>query len=382
MIAYFSREVAPSVSEELTSYTGWKSESGWNVNTKKVSEEIIKTAKSIEEIDVPTNSLKKGKGSQNIKEVANKNKKCDHLEASLFGLGNYAKTTIIPNLKNEIEVSHIHEVDPLQIGDPSGWECTVDTSEKARPDERPDIYLIAGYHHTHAPLALKALSEGAWAVVEKPICTTRNQYEKLKREISENSKLFSCFHKRYSELNEFAFEDLNVSPGDPIHYHCIVYEIPLPPLHWYNWPVSGSRIVSNGCHWLDHFLYLNDYTSVEKFSVEKAENNDVAVNIELRNGAFFSMAITDVGSSRLGTRDYVELRAGDTTVKMKDNSNYKSENEKGVIRSEKANRRSSYSRMYNKISNSIIKGDKGDSVKTLRSTRLMLDIEKKVRENE
>ena len=43
------------------------------------------------------------------------------------------------------------------------------------PDERFDVHLIAGFHHTHAPLACHALDAGAHAVVEKPLATTEAQ---------------------------------------------------------------------------------------------------------------------------------------------------------------------------------------------------------------
>src|SRR5262249_57472786 len=68
-------------------------------------------------------------------------------------------------------------------------------------------------------------------------------------------KVFCCFHKRYSAFNALARKDLQMQLGEPISYHCIVYEVPLPPMHWYRWPSSRSRLITNGCHWIDHFHF-------------------------------------------------------------------------------------------------------------------------------
>jgi hypothetical protein len=99
--------------------------------------------------------------------------------AALFGLGNYAKVCILPHLDRNIVVKRIHEIDPLQMTPIDRWNCELDTSDVPRSGERYDIFFIAGFHHTHAPLAELAIAQGALAVVEKPLATTRLQYERL-----------------------------------------------------------------------------------------------------------------------------------------------------------------------------------------------------------
>src|SRR5690606_15981272 len=131
--------------------------------------------------------------------------------------------------------------------------------------------------------------------------------------------------KRYSKLNEWAFRDLGVRRGDPVDMHCIVYEIPLPRRHWYNWPNSGSRIVSNGCHWLDYFLFTNGYCAVEDAGVWPSRGRDVVIFARLENGATLAMSLTDTGSARLGVREVIELRAGNVTVRIDDGAFYFSE---------------------------------------------------------
>jgi predicted dehydrogenase len=243
------------------------------------------------------------------------------------------------------------------------------------------VYFAAGYHHTHFDIASIALQNDAYAVIEKPVATTMPQIKQMK-ELIENNKgnFFACFHKRYSLLNEWAKADLGNEPGEAIDYFCIVFEIPLPERHWYNWPNAGSRIVSNGCHWIDHFMYLNDYSEPVKKSVNKSQTGQITVFLELENKATFSMVLTDHGSSRLGVRDYIELRKGQTTVYMTDSSDYKSENKTGWIRKTRMNKIDAYRRMYATISKQIAENKPGDSLKSLSSSELVIELDQLLNE--
>jgi len=297
--------------------------------------------------------------------------------AVLFGYGNYAKTTMLPHVGASLRVDRIHEIDPTQIpaADARSW----DTAPQASPaDAEADAFLIAGYHHTHAELACEALRLGAAAVVEKPLATTRADLTRLVRALEETGgRLFACFQRRYHPFNELARRDLGVCPGEPISYHAIVYEVPLPEHHWYRWPNSRTRLVSNGCHWLDHFLYLNDWSDVVAYDVFEAADGTATCAVSLENGACMSMVLTDVGSERVGVQDHVELRAGGATVKITNASRYEAENSTGVLRRKTINKVDAYRRMYETIGRRILHGEPGDSLRSVRSsTELVLNLER------
>lgn len=298
--------------------------------------------------------------------------------AVLFGLGNYAKTAILPNIKNSLDLQRIHEIDPSQLLFARGMNgVSLDSSPNPRFDFRFDAWLIAGFHHTHSDLAIKAFSQGAAAVIEKPLATTRAQFNLFTSalQLSPGSRFFVCFHKRYSVLNEFLRRDLCLCLGMPVDMHCIVYEIPLPQYHWYNWPSSGSRLISNGCHWLDFFLFVNGYSAVAEFRKWEARGTDVIIQVSLENGAYFTMSLTDTGSQRLGVREHIELRAGASTVTIEDASYYKAENRSRVFRTARVNPLQAYARMYKSISRSIATRGDGDSRQSLLSTDLTLLLE-------
>jgi len=298
--------------------------------------------------------------------------------AVLFGYGHYGRAVVLPNVARVLSVDAVHEIDPTLLGTAAD-ALRRDTAPIPRADERYDVYLIASYHHTHVPLAVHALNAGATAVVEKPIATTREQLGELVAALERTGgRLFAGFHKRYSPLNALALADLRTQGSEPIHYHAIVFEEPLPRHHWYRWPSSRSRIVSNGCHWLDHFLFLNDWSEPVGWTVSRggADGEIANVSVRLANGAFFSMLLTDAGSARIGVRDYIELRSGGVTVTIHNGSRYVAEDRRRILRRTRVNKMTSYESMYRTIAARIARGATGDSVRSVRvSTALVLSVE-------
>lgn len=300
----------------------------------------------------------------------------------LFGYGNYAKVIVLPNIASYVEIACIHEIDPLQIPLEEKAGSKWDTADSLRPEEQYDAYFLAGFHHSHAPLAVKALMSGACAVVEKPLAVDSTQLSELLTAMTQSSgALYACFHKRYQALNQHAYSDLRLGPGHPVSYHCIVYEVPLPSRHWYRWPNSKSRLVSNGCHWIDHFLHLNDYYEVSMTDVFIARDGTINCSLELKNGALFTMVLTDQGSERVGVQDYIELRANGVTVRMRNGAVYESESRDRVLRKFRVNKMESYRRMYRSIGQKIAQGLPGDSIESVRvSTDAVLQLERKLQD--
>ena len=298
-------------------------------------------------------------------------------ESVLIGLGNYAKTVIFPSVGKHLSIARIHEIDPTQLGPPPA-DAKFGFSTRPAPfdDDRPDAVFIAGFHHGHAALAIDALGRGAYAIVEKPIATQRADIAPLIEAVSQSPRFFACFHKRYSTFNDYALCDLDHRAGQPIDYHCIVYETPLPALHWYRWPTSRSRLTSNGCHWIDHFLTLNEYAPVVRRELGAAQSGVTSVMVELANGACFTMTLTDHGSERLGVRDHIELRLADRTVTIDDGSRYRAESSSRVLRTARHNRSESYGLMYSSIARKVREGLPGDSLHSIeRSATLVVDLE-------
>ncbi len=359
---------------------GWQGESGVPLDDEGVRR-VFDVQKAYWHADTDGESqLLPLKMPSPIREMAHhfQSKRQAPLIGVLFGMGNYAKTQIIPNVDPYIKIRAVHEINPTQIGPVANLPWDVSTSPSCAERARYDVHFLAGYHHTHTDQAIVALERGAVAVVEKPLVTTESQLERLLAAIQRTQgKLFACFHMRYNPLFALARRDLGVGPGEPIHCSCDVFETPLPRYHWYRWPNSGSHLISNGCHWIDHFLFMNDFALPTRYEVIKSSNGDTTVMAELENGAVFNLHLTHIGSARIGVQDHVAIRAGDRTATVTNGSRYLAENRVRVLRKKTLSRINAYSQMYRSIADAIEKGKPGDSERSIRVTsRLVLALEK------
>lgn len=356
---------------------GWSPDSGFELPAN-MSQIFKKSLLAIEQADWSGAQTLTGESELQTETPAAK-KSGNKKSAVLFGYGQYAKTICLPNIAHGLEVCKIHEIDPLQLPvnrekHTNGWSTrgAVDSSDDY------DVYVIAGYHHTHTRMAIEGLRKGAAVIVEKPIAVNYQQLDELKSTLKETGgQLFSCFQKRYWRYNEWAREDLQLTDDTPVNYHCIIFEINLPEGHWYLWPNSGSRIISNGCHWLDHFLYMNNYSEVISQDVHGSKNGTINCSVELNNGAAFSLVLTDQGSPRIGVQEHIEMHAGGRSAKITQDA-YISESEDRILRKSKVHKFDNFQRMYGSIISRIESGEPGDSIRQIEvSTNLVLNLEEK-----
>ncbi len=298
-------------------------------------------------------------------------------EAILFGYGNYAKTIVLPNLAPYLRLAGVHEIDPAQIFPLHRAVPDWDTSPFFRDKEEADVALIAGYHHTHAGLAAEAIRRKMYAVVEKPLVTTRAELLELTEVLEKNpGKLFAGFHKRYSPFNDLIRSDLGVRHDHPLNYHAVAYEVPQPGNYWYRWPNSKGPVLANGCHWIDHFLYLNHWSRPAAKDVFVAPDQSVNVSLLLENGAFFSMVLTDKGSPRIGVQDHVEVRVDGGTARIVNDSAYTAERGLLLVRKKTINKMANYRAAYQAMAKTIVSGGAGDSLASVKiSAETVLELE-------
>jgi predicted dehydrogenase len=386
-IRYYSLEQKKSFPNEWRQFFGWSEYSGEDVSRDRLNNLLMECAAVLCNRERSPDRI--------FKVVASKVRDVYHADSSeraydsrqrtavVFGYGQYAKTVILPSVGRAFRILKIHEIDPMQLGPVSGYDCGLDTCPRMRVDEKADVFFIAGFHHTHAEIAMEALRQGAWAVVEKPVVTTRTQFEQLRALLEKTgNRLIACFQKRYHPFNAYLHKDLQLDSRAPVSCSCIVFEIPLPERHWYTWPVSGTRVLSNGCHWIDHFLFLNHYEKPTSIKVETTVLGDYIVLIELENRACFSMILTDRGSPRIGLQEFVRFSCKGRSAVIQNGGKYFSEDERKVLRRSRINKLRPYRLMYDDICRRVVAASEGDSLLSfVVSTETIISVEEKLRGN-
>ncbi|MBI2278875.1 MAG: Gfo/Idh/MocA family oxidoreductase [Candidatus Brennerbacteria bacterium] len=375
------------VSGQKTEGGWWKDLLAWSVYSgvavspeiqKKISDCLVKELKNAhwagaEAIDaLDPKPISETKGSLPKAEGGKKT-------GILFGYGNYAKINIIPYTRPFVDIQTVHEIDPTEIFLEQRIQKW-DSSPIPRKGEKADAYFIATYNHFHALLAIHALNQGAYALVEKPAVNDYEELDELEAALKKSGpRLFIGFQKRYGPFNKWALKDLGVRHGEPIFYNSIVYELKQPEFFWYNWPVSRSTFYANACHQIDHFLYLNNFSKPKDFDLKLLSDNTIVTWIELENGATLTSTFSEKGSPRIGPKDVVELKVTGKIVRILDATHYTSEDTKRIIRKEKVLKPTSYKDMYKTIARKIANNEPGDSIDSvITSTKIMLDLEEKL----
>jgi predicted dehydrogenase len=329
LVAHSDRAVAARLDSELLALAGWNPGEGTDASLSPTAAEAIERLaleadprdfEALAPMPAPTEVLERQPAARGG----------DVSEGPapgfcVFGYGQYAKTQVIANLGASLRLEAVHELDPLQIGPvPEPGDVAWDTSGWPRSDEVIRHAVVASYHHTHAPLAAELLRRGArHVVIEKPIASSTDQLDDLLAAMATHpeARVHVAFQRRHSPFNRLLRAHLG---GGPASMSASVYEVPLPARHWYRWPIVGNAVISNGCHWIDHFLFINDYAPVTHLRAERL-STQLLLAIELANGASGTISLRHEGSPRRGVRDLCQFWHDDNTVTIEDLRRYRAE---------------------------------------------------------
>jgi predicted dehydrogenase/threonine dehydrogenase-like Zn-dependent dehydrogenase len=185
----------------------------------------------------------------------------DHarLGVSLIGAGNFARLVMMPALSDIGGMSWrgvctAKGITAESTGQRSGFEfVTTDTAEIWN-DAATAAVFIATRHNLHADLVIAALRAGKHVFVEKPLCITEDELERIATCVDELGAqcpiLTVGFNRRFAtgtaRLKSF-FEG-----ATPLSITYRFAPPHLPPDHWTQDPeIGGGRIVGEACHAID-----------------------------------------------------------------------------------------------------------------------------------
>ncbi len=253
----------------------------------------------------------------------------DDVAIAFVGAGSYAMKYLLPNLPsaNWLKKKGVMTTSGLSsrsVAERFQFEyCTSDEKEIFQNDTVNAIF-VATRHDSHADYVVKALSKGKNVFVEKPLCISIAEFNKIKEVIAASKKdnnniLMVGFNRRFSPLTAFIRENMDAGPMS------MIYRInagALPSDSWlYDMEISGGRIVGEACHFIDYLTYLNGSlpTKVQAFGLPDPSGHldTVSINICFGNGSIGNVAYYANGPKNL-PKEYVEVYRAGTTAIMRD----------------------------------------------------------------
>jgi predicted dehydrogenase/threonine dehydrogenase-like Zn-dependent dehydrogenase len=201
--------------------------------------------------------------------------------------------------------------------------CSVD---ELLADETLTGVVVATRHDRHADLVLSALARGLGVFVEKPLCLTEEELDRIEGELSvqPDTPLMVGFNRRYAPLTSELKTFLDSEPG-PANVLVRVNAGTLPPDHWLNDPAEGGgRLLGEGCHFLDLLLHLvgrraTAVTAQARRSTDEAvaQVQDFVIVVRFEDGSLGTLLYGTRGSRSRG-KELVEAHRGGRTAVLDD----------------------------------------------------------------
>ncbi len=237
------------------------------------------------------------------------------INIAFIGAGSYAQGNLLPNIPKWKNISRkgvltSSGTTSKRVAERFAFEyCTSNEDDILKTDSVNTVF-IATRHDSHADYVIKSLSAGKHVFVEKPLCLTKEELEKIIeiKNSSPDKQLCVGFNRRFSPLSTLLKKNLGSGPMTMI-YRVNAGKVPADT--WIqDMELGGGRIIGEACHFIDYLTWLNGSLPVSIYasSLPDAEgkNDTVNINISFANGSTGVVAYYANGPKSL-PKEYIEV---------------------------------------------------------------------------
>lgn len=239
----------------------------------------------------------------------------------LIGAGNFAQQKIFPALvKTGARLKWVATSTGLSGSTAArrfGIEQSTTDVRRVLDDPEVSAVVIATRHDTHASLVIGAIEAGKSVFVEKPLCLTAGELERITQALHQAEEkgpkrpiLMVGYNRRFAPLVTLLRSRLG-SRKRPLAMTFTCNAGSVPPDHWVQDPaIGGGRILGEACHFIDllHFLAGESpitQVAAMKLGHENATHPGDTVSITLR---FADGSLGQINYFANGARSYPKER--------------------------------------------------------------------------
>ena len=239
-----------------------------------------------------------------VQEAAAPGKREGRVSVGFIGAGNYAAQVLIPAFRDAgarlQSVASSGGVSGVHAGKKFGFAETTTDTDSLFANPEIDTVVISTRHDSHARFVLKAFEAGKHVFVEKPLCLTREELDRIETAwtgeeglVAGAPLLMVGFNRRFSPLVQKS-KSLLESVREPKSFIMTVNAGAIPASHWtQDRNVGGGRIIGEACHFIDLLRYLADapISSVQVTGMGRApgvevRDDKVAITLSFEDGSF------------------------------------------------------------------------------------------------
>jgi len=184
------------------------------------------------------------------------------INAAVVGPGNFAKEILIPlmraspdyNLRWVVSSNPTHAT---RVAERYRFEKSTCEYDDALKDPQTNLVVITAPNNLHYPMLAAAMKASKTALVEKPLCITRGEFEEIKKLHAElKQPVIVGFNRRYAPLVLKIKEKMKKIDGPFVIDYRVNAGFVLAS-RWSQDPaVGGGRIIHECCHFFDLFNFL------------------------------------------------------------------------------------------------------------------------------
>lgn len=231
------------------------------------------------------------------------------INLGLIGAGLFARTTMLPimqagGLYHFKGLATTGGIASAQANEVFSFDYTTNDYRKLLSDPDIDLIAVSTQHNSHAKFIVEALTAGKNVYVEKPLCLTLEELERIE-EAYKNSQgeLFCGLNRRHAPLIKEIKRDLQTDKI-PAVYDYIANAGYIPPDHWtQDESKGGGRIIGEAVHFIDTIQSLDGSELVElkvSFAANPAypKKDNAVISLRFASGAIGTVLYTSMGSKK------------------------------------------------------------------------------------
>jgi predicted dehydrogenase/threonine dehydrogenase-like Zn-dependent dehydrogenase len=247
---------------------------------------------------------------------------------SLIGAGNFARLVLMPALAKQKGLDFrgictAKGLNAVHTGEKYNFAFATTDVEEILRDDRTTAVVIATRHDLHADLVIATLRAGKNVFVEKPLCITSAELERISTCMEDLGNscplLMAGFNRRFAPALQALHSHFDGVVPLSISYRFAPGEIPAGA-----WPqdmeVGGGRIVGEACHAIDVCVALMNSVPVRVFAESVGlvggigtSDDRVFITIRHENGGISNVSY-QAGGDRSGPTERLEVFGGGRTA--------------------------------------------------------------------
>ena len=255
----------------------------------------------------------------------------ERINVGLIGAGNFAAGMHLPNLSglpdkfNLIAIADKNGQKATALGKQYGAKYTTADPDELFKDPGIDLVMITTRHDSHGQYVLQALKAGKNVFVEKPLATSQEELDEIKKfydsDSPEKPLLMVGFNRRFSPYAR-EIKNHTVRRINPlfIHYRMNAGYIPLD--HWVH--EHGGRMAGEACHIIDLMTFFTE-SEIESISVESitprtshfSDADNKSIVLKYKDGSVCTIEYFAVGSKNF-PKEYMEVHFDEKTIALDD----------------------------------------------------------------